>query len=95
MIAGCIQRERRGESPEAAFGKAPEERVGFQVKRGSFPISLRPSLREPGDVKARVSVVENGVEGVGVRETDSSVRGGMSSNGELCSARQVQNWCRP
>jgi hypothetical protein len=89
VIAGCIQREGRGQGPEAAFGEAPEERVGFQVERGSFPISLRPSLGEPGDVKARISVVGNGVEGVGVCETDSSVSGGMSSDGELCSAWQV------
>jgi hypothetical protein len=42
------------------IGEAPKERVGLQVKRGSFPVSFRPSLREPGDVKASVIVVGNG-----------------------------------
>ncbi len=70
VIAGGVERERGRQSPEAAFGEAPQESVCLQVKWGTLAISIAPNFREPGDVMLGVGVVRDRVEGIGGGETD-------------------------
>ena len=75
MVARGVQGEGGGQSPETALRKTPQEGISLEVKRGPFSIGVRPSLRKPCNVKARVGVVVNGMESVGVIETDGGFGG--------------------
>jgi hypothetical protein len=44
VVAEHIERERRGQRPEAAFGEAPKQGVSLQMKKCTFPIRFAPYL---------------------------------------------------
>ena len=69
------QGEGGGQSPETEFRETPQEGISLEVKRGPFPIGVRPSLREPSNVETRVEIVGNGMECVGVGKTDGGFGG--------------------
>ncbi len=50
--------------------RAPEKRVGLQVKGGSFAVCVGPCLGEPGYVETRGESVRDGVKGIGLSQTD-------------------------
>ncbi len=66
VVARSVERERRGKSPEAAFGQTPEKSIGLQVKGGTLAIGVGPCLGKPSDVPTGRGGVGNEVGGVGV-----------------------------
>jgi hypothetical protein len=87
MVAGGIKRIRRREGIEAALGESPQESVGFQVKRGAFTISLRPSFGLPSDVKTALFIVRDGVGLVGAGEKNNGFGGRVRHHCEFFSRR--------
>ena len=77
MVTESVQREGRRQGPEAAFREAPQQGVGFEIKRCALSVCITPHLRKPGNVVAGVDSVGNGVEGVVLCETDNGVGGVM------------------
>jgi hypothetical protein len=66
-------------------GDAPHDTdTGLAI--GAFAVGVRPSFRKPGNVETSVAVVRDGVDGVGIGETDGGFGGGMGSDSELCAA---------
>ena len=82
MVGRRVKRKGGGHRPEAAFGKAPQQSVGLQVKGCTLAISIRPRLAKPSDDAAGVVVVWNGVGGVGLGKEHGSLVGRVGRDGQ-------------